>query len=145
LDIEQTRPSPDLKGQEWAGEAPGGGAKTVKMGDPPPPRQQPTPDEGVTRRYPMGKGDMNRMDPVVGWLVCVAGPDKGRDYRIHAERNFIGRGADMDIAVAGDEQISRKNHAVISYNPKRHTFTIAPGDSHGLTYLNDDELLTPSP
>ena len=31
------------------------------------------------------------LDPVVGWLVCIAGPDKGRDYRIHSERNFLGR------------------------------------------------------
>jgi hypothetical protein len=31
------------------------------------------------------------IDPVVGWLVCIAGPDQGRDYRIHGERNFIGR------------------------------------------------------
>ena len=85
------------------------------------------------------------IDPVVGWLVCIEGPDKGRDYRIHAERNFIGRNATMDIVIAGDTSISRENHAVLSYNPKRHTFNIAPGDGRGLTYLNDDELLAASP
>jgi hypothetical protein len=31
------------------------------------------------------------IDPVVGWLVCVKGPDRGRDYRIRSEKNFIGR------------------------------------------------------
>jgi hypothetical protein len=51
----------------------------------------------------------------------------------------------MDIAIAGDAGISREHHAVISYNPKRHTFTVAPGDGRGLTDLNDDELLGPQP
>ncbi|MEY4718907.1 MAG: hypothetical protein RL563_1525, partial [Pseudomonadota bacterium] len=36
-------------------------------------------------------------DPVVGWLVCVQGPERGRDYRIRSERNGIGRGADMAV------------------------------------------------
>jgi len=86
-----------------------------------------------------------RFDPVVGWLVCIAGPDQGRDYRIHGERNFIGRAPTMDIVIAGDTSISRENHAVLSYNPKRHTFNLAPGDGRGLTYLNDDELLAAQP
>ena len=30
------------------------------------------------------------IDPVVGWLVCVEGADRGRDYRIRSERNTIG-------------------------------------------------------
>ena len=29
--------------------------------------------------------------PVTGWLVCVDGPEKGRDYRLHEEYNYIGR------------------------------------------------------
>lgn len=82
------------------------------------------------------------MDPVVGWLVCVEGKDRGRDYRIHTERNFIGRSAAMDIAIAGDEAISRENHAVVSYNPKNHGFRLAPGDSRGMVYLNDEEVLS---
>src|ERR1041385_3579869 len=45
------------------------------------------------------------IDPVVGWLVCTAGPDRGRDYRIRSERNFIGRGEEMDIAIRGDDTI----------------------------------------
>ena len=84
------------------------------------------------------------IDPVVGWLVCVLGPMKGQDFKIKAERNFIGRDASMDIVISGDNSISRENHAIISYNPKNSVFRIVGGDSRGLTYLNDEEVLTPT-
>ncbi len=83
------------------------------------------------------------IDPVVGWLVCVDGPDRGVDYRIKGEKNFIGRAAAMDIAVAHDDTISRENHAAISYNPKKRSFKILPGEARGLVYLNGDEVDAP--
>ena len=98
-------------------------------------------DPGETRHVWAKR--MGGVDPVVGWLVCVAGPEQGRDYRLHSERNFIGRAPSMDVAITGDATISRDNHAVISYNPKKHSFRLAPGDSRGLVYLNDEEVLTP--
>ncbi len=82
------------------------------------------------------------MEPVVGWLVCTDGPDKGRDYRIISQRNFIGRSEKMDIAISGDDTISREGHAIISYNPKKNSFTIYPGESRGIVYLNDDEVVS---
>lgn len=82
------------------------------------------------------------IDPVVGWLVCIEGPDKGKDYRIRSERNFIGRSEKMDICIASDEAISRENHAIISYSPKKRLFRVYPGDSRGLVYLNDEEVIT---
>ena len=84
------------------------------------------------------------IDPVVGWVVCIEGPAKGMDYRIKSERNFIGRDASMDIAITSDNGISRNNHAAISYNPKNHCFRLLPGESHGLVYLNDDEVYAPA-
>jgi len=81
------------------------------------------------------------LDPVVGWLVCIEGPDRGKDYRIRSERNFIGRSEKMDINIAGDEAVSRENHAIISYSPKKKQFRVYPGDSRGLVYLNDDEVV----
>lgn len=98
-------------------------------------------DPGATRHIWAKR--MGGVDPVVGWLVCVAGPEQGRDYRLHSERNFIGRAPAMDVAITGDASISRDNHAVISYNPKQHSFRLAPGDSRGLVYLNDEEVITP--
>jgi len=84
-------------------------------------------------------------DPVVGWLVCIQGPEKGRDYRVRSERNGIGRGPEMAICIASDETISRENHAIISYNPRKASFRIAPGEGRGMTYLNDEEVDVPQP
>lgn len=78
------------------------------------------------------------IDPVVGWLVCIDGPQRGRDYRIHSERNLIGRSPDMDICITGDETISRRAHAIVSFEPKRATFRLSAGDGRGLVYLNDE-------
>jgi len=85
------------------------------------------------------------IDPVVGWLVCVEGADRGRDYRIRSEKNFIGRAESMDIAIRGDETVSRENHAIVSYNPKARQFKLHPGVSRGLVYLNGEEVDHPSP
>jgi hypothetical protein len=82
------------------------------------------------------------MDPVVGWLVCIEGPDKGKDYRIRSERNFIGRSDKMDICIVSDEAISRENHAIVSYSPKKRQFRVYSGESRGLVYLNDEEVIT---
>jgi hypothetical protein len=84
------------------------------------------------------------IDPVVGWLVCIDGHDKGRDYRIRSERNSIGRAPSMQICIDGDETISRENHTAISFNPKKNTFRIYPGEGRGLVYLNDEEVTVPT-
>lgn len=47
----------------------------------------------------------SKVDPVVGWLVCIAGSEKGKDFRIVSERNFLGRGEGMDIGIEGDMNI----------------------------------------
>jgi hypothetical protein len=83
------------------------------------------------------------IDPVVGWLVCVEGPDKGRDFRMKSERNFIGRAPSMDICIAGDDGISREKHAVVSFNPRKGSYLLIPGDAHGIIYHNDDEVIGP--
>ena len=52
---------------------------------------------------------MNEIRPVCGWIVCIADPRKGKDYKIHAGKNFVGRTDDMDIQILGDNKISRRN------------------------------------
>ncbi|MGM9937742.1 MAG: FHA domain-containing protein [Candidatus Ornithomonoglobus sp.] len=81
-------------------------------------------------------------DPVVGWLVCIEGASKGKDFIIKAERNFIGHDPSMDICIAGDNTISAKKHAIISFNPKENVFRVGPGDGHGIVYLNNNEVFT---
>lgn len=80
-------------------------------------------------------------EPVVGWLVCIEGNHFGEDFRLTGGRNFIGRALDMDVALTGDNSVSREKHAVILYEPKENVFMIQPGDSKELCYLNDKVIL----
>ena len=97
-------------------------------------------EEGITVGYFQKKIGI---DPVVGWLVCTEGADRGRDYRLHSEKNFIGRSEHMDVCIRGDETISRENHAIVSFNPRNNTFKLQPGDGRGLVYLNGENIDTP--
>jgi len=82
--------------------------------------------------------------PVCGWLICVNGARKGMDYKIHSGKNFIGRGDDMDIQILGDNEINRKNHAIIVYEPKQRKTVLLPGDSEGLVYYEDEAVYVPT-
>ena len=74
----------------------------------------------------------------MGWLVCLKGSSCGRDYRIIAEKNFMGRANDMEIRIIGDDTICLRNHAIIVYDPEKNRTMLLPGDSQGLVYILDD-------
>lgn len=82
----------------------------------------------------------NSCPPVVGWLVCIQGSEKGKDYRIINERNFIGRSEKMHINIENDLNVARKNHASITYNPKQRIFILTPGEATSLIYLQNKAL-----
>ena len=86
---------------------------------------------------------MNKIQPVCGWIVCIEGPRQGKDYKIHAGKNFVGRADDMDIQILGDNKISRRNHAILVYDPKKHETVLLPGDSNGIVYHNDNAVYVP--
>ena len=67
-------------------------------------------------------GVSEEIQPVTGWLVCVEGGEKGKDYRLHSGKNFIGRSPKMDVVVLKDDHIAREKHASIVYDPKGHGF-----------------------
>jgi hypothetical protein len=138
VDIGATRPHADGGTVELNAESPGQNA--ARQGETRAENAQPQRPGADGETVHIWKKRLGGIDPVVGWLVCIEGPDRGRDYRIHTERNYIGRAPTMDIAITGDSAISRDNHAVLSYNPKRHTFRLAPGESRGIVYLNDEEV-----
>ena len=112
----------------------------------PPPAPQPVPaparrpeDDDRTVAYfkePVGK------EPVVGWLVCIEGDHYGAGFELHAGRNMIGRGEDMDVALTGDMSVSRDRHAILIYEPRARYFVAQAGDSRGILYLNDEMVLT---
>ncbi len=79
-------------------------------------------------------------DYVTGWLVCVEGPEKGRDYRLHHGFNRIGRDPGMDIQVADDPAITRKNHCSIVYDDRGNQFSLVPSVG-ALTYFKDSLLV----
>ncbi len=83
-------------------------------------------------------GDLEVLKPIVGWLVCLEGPSKGKDYRIVAQKNYIGRSADMDIRTLGDNEINQRSHGIIVYDPESNDTMLLPGDSQGLVYFWSD-------
>jgi len=82
--------------------------------------------------------------PVCGWLVCVEGPRRGKDYKVMEGKNFVGRADDMDIQILGDNKISRRNHCVIVYDEKQGKTVMLPGDSNGIAYLNEEAVYVPT-
>jgi hypothetical protein len=82
------------------------------------------------------------IDPVVGWLVNIEGKEKGRDYRIHTDNNFIGRSEKMDICIRGDDTISRDNHAIISYDARDRIYYFSPGDGRSIIRLGGKAIFS---
>jgi len=78
----------------------------------------------------------------VGWLVCVQGPETGRDYRLTAGRNFAGRSLDMDINLSADEKVHRTDQFSLVYDPKSGDFLLMPGQG-AETYLNGEAVTGP--
>jgi Inner membrane component of T3SS, cytoplasmic domain len=80
------------------------------------------------------------INPVVGWVVCIKGPNKGRDYRLHSDRNQVGRAPNMDICIESDDTISRENHCQLVFSPRTKSFVLVPGTGRNLIYLNGSDV-----
>ena len=81
------------------------------------------------------------VEPVVGWLVAIKGEHLGECFNIYSGKSSLGRSQNNRIILAKDLQISREKHAFIMYEPKKRQFFIQSGDSSGLTYLNDENII----
>lgn len=75
------------------------------------------------------------ISPVVGWLIALAGSNKGKDYKIFIGANSIGRNRTNRISIE-DSQISSEDHAIIFYNNRDNSFTINHDEGKNLTYIN---------
>lgn len=82
-----------------------------------------------------------RIQPVVGWLVCISGAAKGRDFRVHSQYNYIGRARHMDICIEGDTTISSENAAILAYDDQQKIFFFAPGQGRNLVRVNGRAVL----
>lgn len=110
---------------------------------PPPPAAVPTPKGNETVAIIPGMAQKTATDPVVGWLVCTSGNDRGSDFRIVAGWNTIGRDPSMTICVPSDETISRTEHAKVLYETKQRAFHLAPGAGRNPVYVNGNVVLQP--
>ena len=79
--------------------------------------------------------------PVTGWLVCIEGTEKGKDFRIHGEMNYIGRSKSNDVVLSSDPTVSRERHAVIAYDDREKLFFFAPASGSSLVRQNGRPVL----
>jgi len=81
---------------------------------------------------------------VVGWLVVIDGPGRGKSCPIGFGVNGIGRSESERISLNfGDSEISRDRHAVVTYDHKGRRFFIQHGGGANLTYVGDEPVLQP--
>ncbi|GAA5218261.1 FHA domain-containing protein [Corallincola platygyrae] len=84
-------------------------------------------------------------DPLSGWLVITGGPGMGHALRLGYGVNAIGRDQDQRVILDfGDDQISRKQHALVTYDPKGRKFYLQQGGGTNLVYMDDAPVLTPT-
>ena len=74
-----------------------------------------------------------RVRPVVGWLVCVEGPDTGKDFRLHTDFNRVGRAEYQDVCLS-DETVSRE-HFTIAHDRFNNQY-FAEMNSNGRTMVH---------
>ncbi|MCI8509539.1 MAG: FHA domain-containing protein [Lachnospiraceae bacterium] len=98
--------------------------------------------EDSDKTISFGFFDIVNLPPVVGWLICMTGAERGKDFRLHAEKNFVGRSTSMDVVLVDDKKIARDKHCSIQYDPKGNTFYAAP-ENGNLTYMNDKVIDSP--
>lgn len=84
--------------------------------------------------------EQNVQQPPVGWLVCLTGKHIGKDYRIFAGKNSIGRTEENAVALLGETGVSREKHAWVIFEPKKQEFFLKSGNESGLVYLNEESV-----
>lgn len=94
---------------------------------------------------PVPQGGVAGFNPVVGWLVCVDGADKGTDYRIRNGNNYIGRDQSMDICIRNDNHISNQNAAIIGYDDVERQFFFGPAGGHNTVRVNGKMVINAVP
>lgn len=78
---------------------------------------------------------------VTGWIVCVEGPLKGRDFRLCHGMNWVGLSMDSDICLSGASEVSLNKHCSIVYDIKSNQFFIVA--EKGIVYMEDEAVREP--
>lgn len=83
--------------------------------------------------------------PVTGWLVALDGAAAGRDLRLGMGRSFLGTDpAGLPVLLSADAPLSVRQ-GIVAYDPKENSFTLLPGSSAELLYLNGKAALEAMP
>lgn len=135
-----TQPDKVSKAVDASGYVPGGAGPTISVSSPAISGTNAPDPFGATEIGGNGAGTVVS-EPVVGWLVCIDGPVKGNDYRIHAGYNYIGRETG-DIHISGDMQISRHSHAMIAYDSIDRAYYFGPSGGRNLVRVNGKTVLS---
>lgn len=104
--------------------------------------------QAAAPKAPTGNEPVSSISPVLGWLVCTAGPDKGKVFRIDQPVSRIGRAGtqnyDIDLS---DPKISRAEPiAAVSFNAEDNSFTLSAYPSGNLTpFLQGRPVLSMEP
>lgn len=106
-------------------------------------------ETGATTAPDLGKtvglaAKNSNKEPVVGWLVCIDGMEKGKDYKVLAKENTIGRNEKNDINIKGDTSISRDAHAKLVYNAAVKSYTIIPAENTNGVSVNGAPIAAPT-
>ena len=84
-------------------------------------------------------------DPVTGFLVVISGPGKGSVCSLGYGMNPVGRESSQRVCLDfGDQQISRINHCLVTFEPLSVRFFIQPGEGRNLAYLDGEPVLAPT-
>lgn len=81
-------------------------------------------------------GSTQEKADLVGWLVCVKGPSRGKDYPIRNQNNYIGRSSSSDICIPEDRSISSERSANIVYDDITRSFFFGPVMGKNAVRLN---------
>lgn len=97
---------------------------------------------GAAGAAPAAAGDAH--SPVVGWLVIVDGPGRGRSIELGYGMNIVGRSPGNRVVLDfGDDQISGDDHFRIAYDGTHRQFHLVPGRGTNLVYVGESPLLAP--
>lgn len=75
---------------------------------------------------------------LTGWVVCIKGPVRGKDYRIFRGFNRIGRDPDSDVCIL-DPTVSGHAHCSVVYDDRSNQFYLVPGKGTA-TYLRGNMI-----
>lgn len=108
------------------------------------PSTKPPQNDDFAKTMPIGETAQKKEGfRVTGWVVAIDGPNKGKDYRLHAGYNYIGK-EKGDVVITGDAHISREQDSVIASDPVTGGFYASHVKGVNLLRVNGEPIVSGS-